>query len=214
MQPGILLLHRCRFGHTWGMSERDFAVARPAADARFRMMYDATYQDVFAYCLRRSNVEDAKDATADVYLVAWRRIDDIPTGDEALPWLYGTARKVLANQRRSRSRRGNLAAKIRNEASPNRSTPETTVVRREQDQEILDALGGLRESDREVIRLALWEELPHSDIGKILCCSDRAVTMRLHRATKRLGRQLRRVTGSQIDFSTLVLAPETEASDD
>ncbi|MEN8114053.1 MAG: sigma factor, partial [Actinomycetota bacterium] len=69
------------------------------------MIYDATHEDVYAFCLRRSNVEDAMDATADVYLVAWRRIDDIPPGDQALPWLYGTARKVLANQRRSRSRR-------------------------------------------------------------------------------------------------------------
>lgn len=192
-------------------------MARPGADARFRVMYDATYRDVFAYCLRRSNSEDAKDAAADVYLVAWRRIDAIPSGDAALPWLYGTARKVLANQRRSRSRRGNLATRIRNETHEGQITPEATVVRRQQDQEVLDALDRLRESDREVIRLALWEELSHADIGQILDCSDRAVTMRVHRAIKRLGRQLRGVTDSPIDLldlSTLALAPETEASHD
>lgn len=186
----------------------------PGADARFRGIYDGTYRHVFAYCLRRSNVEDAKDATADVYVVAWRRIDDIPPGDEALAWLYGTARKVLANQRRSRSRRGSLAARIRNETPPSQPTPEATVMRRERDREVLDALGRLWESDGEVIRLALWEELSHSDIGKILGCSDRAVTMRLHRAMKRLGREMRRTTGSPFNLSSRALAPETEEAHD
>jgi RNA polymerase sigma-70 factor (ECF subfamily) len=189
-------------------------VVTPTADARFRVMYDATYQDVFAYCLRRSTLEDAKDAAADVYLVAWRRIDDMPPGDEALPWLYGTARKVMANQRRSRSRFGNLAAKIRSETPRQQVTPEAAVVRHEQDQAVLDALGNLRESDREVIRLAVWEELPHADIARILRCSDRAVTMRLHRAMKRLGRQMRHSAHLWPDISTHALAHETEAAHD
>ena len=187
---------------------------RPRADERFQVIYNTTYQDVFAYCLRRSNVEDAKDAAADVYLVAWRRIDDVPNGDEALPWLYGTARKVLANQRRSRSRFGHLAAKLRNETPQEPTSPEAAVVRQEQEQQVLDALAKLRDSDSEVIRLALWEELPHADIAKVLGCSDRAVTMRLHRAMKRLGRQIPRSTAHPKDIQTRALAPETEAAHD
>ena len=189
-------------------------MVRPGADVRFRVIYDATHEDVYAYCLRRSNVEDAMDAAAEVYLVAWRRIDDVPHGDSALPWLYGTARKVLANQRRSRSRRMSLATRIRNETPEVAPTPEAAVVRREQDQEIIDALGELRDADSEVIRLALWEELPHADIAEILQCSDRAVTMRLHRAMKRLGRQLRRSTESRSRRPTRALASETEAAHD
>jgi RNA polymerase sigma-70 factor (ECF subfamily) len=41
----------------------------------------------------------ADDLTADVLVVAWRRRSDIPPGAE-LPWLYGVARRVLANYRR------------------------------------------------------------------------------------------------------------------
>lgn len=174
------------------------------------MIYDATYRDVFAYCLRRSNVEDAKDATAEVYLVAWRRIDDVPPGDDAIPWLYGTSRKVLANQRRSRTRLGNLTDRIRNDPRRVSVTPETTVLRQERDQEVVDALAKLREPDREVIGLALWEELPHKDIGKILRCSDRAVTMRLHRALRRLGRHLEAATS----LPSTAFRPETEAAND
>ena len=187
---------------------------RPGADERFQVIYNATYQEVFAYCLRRSNLEDAKDAAADVFLVVWRRLDDIPAGAEALPWLYGTARKVLSNQRRSRSRVGNLAAKLRNETPHEPASPEAAVVRQEQDQEVLDALGKLRDSDAEVIRLAVWEELPHAAIGKVLGCSECAVTMRLHRAMKRLGRQMHRSTSHPKDVKTHALAPETEAAHD
>lgn len=178
------------------------------------MIYDATYHDVFAYCLRRSTLEDAKDASADVYLIAWRRIDDIPPGNETLPWLYGTARKVLANQRRSRRRLGNLTTKLRDETRVEQASPETTIVRRERDQEVLDAIEKLRDSDSEVIRLALWEELPHAEIGQILRCSERAVTMRLHRAMKRLERGLRHTIDHRTDYSTRALASETEAAHD
>ena len=41
---------------------------------------------------------------AEVFLTAWRRIDQIPSGSE-LPWLYGVAHNVVANQQRSFVRR-------------------------------------------------------------------------------------------------------------
>jgi RNA polymerase sigma-70 factor (ECF subfamily) len=75
-------------------------VTKPSADTEFRSVYDETYAEVFAYCLRRASLEDAKDATADVYLVLWRRFDGLSFENGVLPWLYGTARKALANQRR------------------------------------------------------------------------------------------------------------------
>ena len=68
---------------------------------RLEAIYRAHAREVHAYCLRRASRDEAKDATSDVFLVAWRRIEDVPTGDEALPWLLGVARNVLANRRRS-----------------------------------------------------------------------------------------------------------------
>ena len=68
--------------------------------------------------------------------------------------------------------------------------PEAVVVRREEDQEVLDALSRLRPTDRELLRLAVWEELPHAAIGEILGCSAHAVDQRLYRATRRLAREL------------------------
>ena len=89
------------------------AKSRPSCDVAFRRIYDDHYAAVLAYCLRRAALEDAKDATADVFLVAWRRLDQVPGGERTLPWLYGTARKTLANQRRSRSRLMRLMTRLR-----------------------------------------------------------------------------------------------------
>lgn len=184
---------------------------KPSTNVAFRQIYDENHAAVLAYCLRRAPIEDAKDATADVFLVVWRRFDDLPSGDQTLPWLFGTARKVLANQRRSQSRLMRLGARLRLNPPAAPVAPEITVVRREQDQTVLDALGRLRRRDREVIQLTIWEELPQAAIGEALGCSDRAVTMRLHRALKRLNHELGRYDRSAI---APALAPETEATHD
>ena len=166
-------------------------MSRPSADLRFRGIYDETYARVFAYCLRRAPYEDAKDAAADVYLILWRRLDEVPTGASTLPWLYVTARYVVANQRRSKERQLRLWERIRRDGQQHVDSPEVIVVRRAEDREVLAAISKLSLLDQEVIRLAVWEELPQTGIGDVIGCSDRAVTMRLHRAKRRLARHLR-----------------------
>jgi RNA polymerase sigma-70 factor (ECF subfamily) len=185
---------------------------RPSGDAAFRRLFDIHHPAVLAYCLRRAGREDAQDAAAEVFAVAWRRLGDVPDSDGTLPWLYGTARRVLANQRRGRARSRRLSNRLAASRAEPPATPEVIILRREQDQLVLDAIGRLRDGDREVIRLALWERLPHAAIGKILGCSDRAVTMRLNRAVQRLRRELHH---SVTPLSTgPKLAPDPEAIND
>src|ERR687885_2548338 len=77
----------------------------PPREARdFEALYDRCAASVLGYCLRRATPELAEDAFAETFAVAWRRRDAIPA--EPLPWLYGVARKVLANQRRAGKRQG------------------------------------------------------------------------------------------------------------
>ncbi len=184
---------------------------KPSADAEFRRIYDEHHAAILAYCLRRARLEDAKDATAEVFLIAWRRLDDVPSGDGALPWLYGTARNVLANQRRGTFRLTRLIGRLQQERPTRLEPPEAVVVRRERDEHVLEALGRLRPQDQEVIRLSTWEELPQTTIGRLLGCSDRAVTMRLHRALRRLRRELK---SDATVWTTQALAPDMEATND
>jgi RNA polymerase sigma-70 factor, ECF subfamily len=58
---------------------------------RFRLIFDQQRRAVLAYVLRRvDDPEDAADAVAETFLVAWRRLDDVPRGDGARPWLLGS----------------------------------------------------------------------------------------------------------------------------
>jgi DNA-directed RNA polymerase specialized sigma24 family protein len=76
---------------------------------RFDELFAAYSADIVAYCSwRAASTSDAQDAVADVFLTAWRRLDDLPEGDAARVWLYSAARKVIANQRRARRRRAAL----------------------------------------------------------------------------------------------------------
>ncbi|WP_152529397.1 hypothetical protein [Nocardiopsis chromatogenes] len=48
-----------------------------------------------------------------MFTAVWARIADVPAGDGVRPRVFGVARRVLADHRRGRTRRGALAARLR-----------------------------------------------------------------------------------------------------
>lgn len=144
---------------------------------QFRAIFDRAYTPVSAYARRRASRTEADDIVAEVFLVAWRRLDDIPAEDP-LPWLYGVARRVLANQRRAAHRQHRLAQRL--------STQPAGPTSDEHDDAVLAALAGLRPADQEILRLAAWEALIAAQIAVALDCSANAAALRLSRARARL----------------------------
>jgi len=159
---------------------------------RFDALYEAYSADVVAYCTwRADSPSDAQDAVADVFLTAWRRLDDLPGGDAARVWLYATARRTLANQRRSRRRRAALAERLSLAASTHEpsSDPGEYLVR-----EALRRLGPL---DREVLLLSEWEGLSPAQIASVLRCPKVTVRSRLHRARRRFRSAFERLAAAE-----------------
>ena len=156
---------------------------------RFEKVYVGHYDAVLRYCLRRSSSEDAMDAAAEVFVVAWRRRSEMPEGHE-LPWLYGVARRVLAHQRRADDRRSATVARLRAVGSPVDAGPESQVVVHEEIRLMVAAADRLGEADQEVLRLAGWEELDRDELAAALGCSANAATKRLNRALDRLAYEL------------------------
>ncbi len=74
--------------------------------ARLERLFDQHYAAVLAYGLRRAPRAVAEDVASETFVIASRRIDEVPAA--ALPWLYGVARRVLANERRAETRRDQL----------------------------------------------------------------------------------------------------------
>ncbi len=159
---------------------------------RFRDLFDCHQRALMAYFMRRiPNEADVFDATEDVFLVAWRRLSEVPEGDAALLWLYGVARNVLANHRRGNARLSRLRSRIAAEPVYPPRGPASEAVLSIQEEHLLEALATLREKDREVLLLTYWERLSHEDIGRILGCPTEAVHVRRNRAVKRLGNAFR-----------------------
>jgi RNA polymerase sigma-70 factor (ECF subfamily) len=165
--------------------------AAPSTDERFHTLYAAHHKALHSYCLRRLPVEDANEATSEIFLVAWRRIDDVPRADEALLWLYGVARNVVRNWQRSGRRQLKLVAKSGATLSAAPEGPEIHVVRNEEHQEVIDAINTLRPLDQEVVRLKIWEGLSNEAAGHVLGLSDRAVEARYTRSIKKLHKTLK-----------------------
>jgi RNA polymerase sigma factor (sigma-70 family) len=164
---------------------------RPPEDVgRFQAVYEAHYAAVSAYVRRRTtDPADAQDAVADTFTIAWRRLEEVPEADAALPWLYGVARRVLSNQRRGNQRRIDLSGRIGSQR-PAGLDVEGEVVAADERRIVLAALARLRPADQELLRLAVWEELAHRDIAGIVGCAESSVAVRLHRARTRLGREI------------------------
>lgn len=155
-------------------------------ERRARELFERYQSDVLAYFLRRLGREDAVEATADVFLTMWRRLDDVPKGVEARLWLFGVAHNVLCNRRRSARRRRRLVGRYSSAAAPDSSfQPEVVVIRRLEDDAVLAALRALRPSDREVLTLRLWEEASFDDIALVVGCSRHAAEQRYARALRR-----------------------------
>ena len=157
-------------------------------------LYEQHNRAVRAYCMRRTNDVDVADALAEVFTVAWRKVDQIPDGEMALAWLYGVARRVLSTQHRSQRRRMRLTERLSSVRHDEPPQPERQIVERTEYRLVRMALAGLRPHDREVLLLAAWEELPNNQIAEVLGCTTEAAAQRLHRARKRLGAAYRALT--------------------
>jgi DNA-directed RNA polymerase specialized sigma24 family protein len=153
---------------------------------RFDSLFQAHHDAIYRYCVRRLGRSDAEDAAADVFAVAWRRLNEMPMGEGSRAWLFGVAYRVVGNQFRSRRRRTSLWTRLaalgtgRNHVEPG---PVGEV------ELLLLALDQLSLADRELLRLTSWDGLTRSDIAYVLGIKENAVDQRLHRARSRLKRR-------------------------
>jgi RNA polymerase sigma factor (sigma-70 family) len=147
---------------------------------RFRAFYDATYPRIVAYVARRTrSMADGDDIVAEVFATAWRRLDDIPTDERAIAWIYGVARRTLANHYRSTDRRLRLGERLRAESAGSADAFDL----------VHEALERLRPDDREILTLNAWDDLDSPEIAMVLGIPPTTAAVRLHRAKKRFTKE-------------------------
>lgn len=162
---------------------------------RFRSIYEEHAGSVLSYALRRvGSPDEAKDVVSETFLVAWRRFDDLP--DPPLPWLLGTARRVLANQRRAAGNREHLVQRLSVErladgdVTVGGSEGGGSPAADERARRVREAMSLLPETYRESLALMYWEGLSTAEAARAMGCSRAAMLVRLHRARRMLEREL------------------------
>lgn len=154
--------------------------------ARFVELFQRHYGAAMRYAARRVGRDRAPDLVNEAFLVAWRRLADVPVTDP-LPWLYATTRHLIGNEIRGRSRQARLASRMGEVVEwvePDHADVVVDQVR------VRRALAELPEGDQEALRLAAWEGLDAGAAATVMGCSRAAYKVRLYRARKRLAAAL------------------------
>ncbi len=153
-------------------------------ETRFNEVFSAYHDAIFRYAMRRCSYDDALSIVSDTFLTAWRRVQDLPAGDEALLWLYKVASHCVDNQRRGQHRYLRLVTRVADSA-PMRDWSESETAPSDYI-ELHLALAQLNSGDRELLRLLTWEELSHDQVGRVLGITANAVALRARRARQSL----------------------------
>lgn len=154
--------------------------------ARFESLYRAHVRSVLRFALARVPADQANDVVADTFLVAWRRLREVPA--EPLGWLLAVARNVLATQARSGARRAALGEKL---AGGTLSELGDDVAEQSTERQcVLQAFAQLSEADREILRLVAWDSLTRDQAAEALGVTRLSFGVRLHRARRRFAAQL------------------------
>lgn len=148
--------------------------------AEFDAFYERHLPSIWGYVRRRVPVDEAEDIVAQVFLVAWRRFTQIPAPPEDRLWLFGVARRTVADYRRTTLRRKRLQGRLVQE-----STGPQAVGSLDGSTRTEMALDTLAQRDRELLTMVAWDGLSHAEIGEILGCSANAVELRYRRARER-----------------------------
>ncbi|MGH2833245.1 MAG: RNA polymerase sigma factor [Solirubrobacteraceae bacterium] len=175
---------------------------------RFELLYAKHGPAVKAYVLRRAAAFTADDIVAEVFVVCWRRMGEVPP--EPLPWLLGIARRVLSTQRRGERRRGALRDRLAEAGSGSRAdgggdwlstNPEISNSGPLDlaDGVLLGALTRLSEADRELLLLIAWDGLSAAEAATVLNIKAATARVRLLRARRRL---IQALAGGRPDPST------------
>lgn len=158
------------------------SVVEVSRESQFVELAQQVGEPLRRYVVRRVAAADVDDVLAEVFLVIWRRLGDVPV-EHALPWTYGVARNCVANARRSEQRRLRLVAKA--EREPRDEPPP-------EDPALAEALAQLGATDQELLRLWAWEQLTPTEIAAATGLTANAVSIRLSRARQRLRHLLRK----------------------
>lgn len=161
-----------------------------AGRERFEALYWRHHRDLAAFIRRRIPLDAVEDVLAETFVVAWRRLRDIPGEERA--WLFGVARNVIRNAYRAEARQRALHVRVAEETADRVESFDDAIATRA---ELAQAWNQLSETEQEVIALVAWDDLSNAEAAQVLGVTTSAYAVRLFRARRRLLHLLERSPG-------------------
>src|SRR6516164_8128690 len=186
--PGVVPGAACRLGLAQPPAKGAGALTDQAAIERFQALYAEHHARVYAYAVSRVGRQLADEVVSEVFLVAWRRLADVPA--PALPWLLTVARNTASSQFRGSARQRSIGAELRAWATEAELSEPDVADAVSERLSVLTALAALPEADRELLTLVAWHGLKPNEAARVVGCSTAAYFVRLHRARRRLERAM------------------------
>jgi RNA polymerase sigma factor (sigma-70 family) len=158
----------------------------------FGDLYERHARSVQSYCLwRTADLQSAEDATATVFLEAWRKRERLTLStDSAAPLLLGIANNVVRRQWRSQRRYRDALERVRGVGQAPNDLEAEAIARLDAIRQLREggeAIRGLPRREREVLALLAWSDLSYGEIAEALGLPIGTVRSRLARARTRLG---------------------------
>ena len=153
-------------------------------------LVEQTHRGVFTLCLRiLGDPDDAKEATQDAYLKAWRGLKGF-RGDSAFEtWLYRVASNAALSKHRGRRRRQSHETGVEDEMLTEMASPrsvEDEAGAKVEVKALEKALGTLPEHYRTAVVLRDVYGLGIEEIAQQMGISETAAKVRVHRGRKKL----------------------------
>lgn len=184
------------------------------SERSFSELYTHAYPLVYRYVARRIR-HDVDDIAIEVFATAWRRKDKLPESrDDQLLWLYGVARRKVANAIRLSKRKSQFVAGMRNSGQDATGTDAKAVA----SMLVHSSLSRMKPKEREVLLLVEWDGLSVGEAARILGVSEGVTSKRLAAAKESFIRlcessdphqQVNNTPKQQVAKSTPKVAPQT-----
>jgi RNA polymerase sigma-70 factor (ECF subfamily) len=172
--------------------ERALAERAQTSAEGFGELYDRYYERIYNFaCRRTSNPDEAADVTATVFHDALVHIRDFEYRNVPVSaWLYRIASRRLADYYRRQYRAEQVDLATVESLPADDADPAEALLGHERREVVNRALDELPERDQMVLSLVFFEDLSREQVATIMGTSVDNVYVWLHRALKRLRRQL------------------------
>jgi RNA polymerase sigma factor (sigma-70 family) len=159
---------------------------------QFAEIFDRHFATVFRFAERRVGRDQASEVASETLERAFaKRRSFRPDAVDALPWLLGIASNLILHERRRFARYLAAIERISDELRTVDQEPDLSSIDRRLDApaewaRMRAALLALSDTDRELLLLVTWDELPYDEAAAVLDLAVGTVRSKLHRTKARL----------------------------